>query len=206
MKVIICPHCKKEFTLSADEYTEIVNQIRNQEFKSELEEREKNILNRISAESKAKMIEELSKKDMEIQNIVHEKELLEKSFDDRVELEKNKIQHNMSGTISKLQSEIQRLENEASIKLIEHSNEIKDKEAEISYYKDLKTRMSTKLLGETLEQHCSNVFNQFRTSAFPNAFFEKDNSASKESGSKGDFIFRDYSDNQEYISIMFELL
>ncbi len=84
-----------------------------------------------------------------------------------------------------------------------HGKEIKDKDALIDYYKDLKTKMSTKMVGETLEQHCSIEFNKIRASAFPEAYFEKDNDA--KSGSKGDFIFRDFSDGVEYISIMFEM-
>ena len=84
-----------------------------------------------------------------------------------------------------------------------HGKEIKDKDALIDYYKDLKTKMSTKMIGETLEQHCSYEFNKIRPTAFPDAYFEKDNDA--KSGSKGDFIFRDYVDGTEYISIMFEM-
>ena len=70
-----------------------------------------------------------------------------------------------------------------------HSEELRMKDEQIAFYKDLKARMSTKLVGETLEQHCMNQFNSIRTAAFPNAYFEKDNDAS--SGSKGDFIFRE---------------
>lgn len=73
----------------------------------------------------------------------------------------------------------------------------------MDYYKDLKTRMSTKMVGETLEAHCSNIFNAEMRPMFPNAYFEKDNDAS--GGSKGDFIFRDYDEGTEYISIMFEM-
>lgn len=80
--------------------------------------------------------------------------------------------------------------------------QLKKKQEEIDYYKDLKTRMSTKMVGETLEIHCSTEFNRMRP-LFPNAYFEKDNDAS--GGSKGDFIFRDYEDGFEYISIMFEM-
>ena len=81
---------------------------------------------------------------------------------------------------------------------------IDSKDEVIEYYKDLKTKMSTKMIGETLEQHCLNSFNQIRTSAYPNAYFEKDNAISN-SGSKGDFIFRDFLDGVEYVSIMFEM-
>ena len=80
--------------------------------------------------------------------------------------------------------------------------QLKKKQEEVDYYKDLKTRMSTKMVGETLEIHCSTEFNRMRP-LFPNAYFEKDNDAS--GGSKGDFIFRDYEDDFEYISIMFEM-
>nr|MCR5231850.1 DUF2130 domain-containing protein [Acholeplasmatales bacterium] len=78
------------------------------------------------------------------------------------------------------------------------------KDEEVSYYKDLKTKMSTKMVGETLEQHCQIEFNRIRTTAFPNAYFEKDNDA--RSGSKGDFIFREKDlDGTEFLSIMFEM-
>lgn len=80
---------------------------------------------------------------------------------------------------------------------------LKDKDEQIGYYKDLKTRMSTKMVGETLEQHCEIEFNKIRSAGFQNAYFEKDNDAS--SGSKGDFIFRDYADGVEFVSIMFEM-
>lgn len=80
--------------------------------------------------------------------------------------------------------------------------QLKQKQEEVDYYKDMKTRMSTKMVGETLEIHCSTEFNRMRP-LFPNAYFEKDNDAS--GGSKGDFIFRDYEDGFEYISIMFEM-
>ena len=80
---------------------------------------------------------------------------------------------------------------------------MRDKEEQIEYYKDFKARQSTKMIGESLEQHCLNQFNALRMTAFPNAYFEKDNDA--RTGSKGDFIFRDYVDGTEYISIMFEM-
>ena len=81
---------------------------------------------------------------------------------------------------------------------------LKDKENEVAYYKDLKTKMSTKLVGETLEQHCMIEFNKLRMTAFPKAYFEKDNDAS--GGSKGDFIYRETDENgTEIISIMFEM-
>lgn len=82
--------------------------------------------------------------------------------------------------------------------------QLKEKDDLIAYYKDLKTKMSTKMVGETLEQHCEIEFNRLRATGFQNAYFEKDNDA--KTGSKGDFIFRDKTDDGiEYISIMFEM-
>lgn len=91
---------------------------------------------------------------------------------------------------------------EATIKE-DYERQLKQKQEQVDYYKDLKAKLSTKMIGESLEVHCSNEFNRVRTSMFPNAYFEKDNDASQ--GSKGDFIFRDYAGDLEYISIMFEM-
>lgn len=91
---------------------------------------------------------------------------------------------------------------EANIKE-DYERQLKQKQELVDYYKDLKAKLSTKMIGESLEVHCSNEFNRIRTTMYPNAYFEKDNDASH--GSKGDFIFRDYVDGLEYISIMFEM-
>ena len=91
---------------------------------------------------------------------------------------------------------------EANIKE-DYERQLKQKQELVDYYKDLKARLSTKMIGESLEVHCSNEFNRVRTTMYPNAYFEKDNDSSQ--GSKGDFIFRDYADGLEYISIMFEM-
>ena len=80
---------------------------------------------------------------------------------------------------------------------------LKQSQAEVDLYKNMKARLSTKMVGESLEVHCSTEFNRIRTAMFPNAYFEKDNDAS--TGSKGDFIFRDFVDGMEYVSIMFEM-
>lgn len=85
----------------------------------------------------------------------------------------------------------------------QHMLELRQKQELIDYYKEMKARMSTKMIGESLEVHCYNEFNRIRSMTYPNAYFDKDNDASE--GSKGDFIFRDYIDGVEYISIMFEM-
>ena len=84
-----------------------------------------------------------------------------------------------------------------------YERQLKQKQELVDYYKDMKAKLSTKMIGESLEIHCSNEFNRVRTTMFPNAYFEKDNDASL--GSKGDFIFRDFADGVEYVSIMFEM-
>ena len=104
---------------------------------------------------------------------------------------KNKIEAERNAAIQREQSQKERYE-----------LELQQKQDQVDYYKDLKTRLSTKMLGETLEAHCNTEFNRLRP-MFPNAYFEKDNDAS--SGSKGDFIFRDYEEGFEYVSIMFEM-
>ena len=85
----------------------------------------------------------------------------------------------------------------------QHSLELRQKQELIDYYKEMKARLSTKMIGESLEIHCQNEFNRVRAMMYPNAYFDKDNDASE--GTKGDFIFRDYIDGVEYISIMFEM-
>lgn len=109
--------------------------------------------------------------------------------------------------INELNSKLQNKDNEAELrcKAIEekYAIELKNKDELIEQYKDFKARLSTKMVGETLEQHCLTQFNSLRMSAFPNAYFEKDNNA--KSGSKGDFIFRESEDGIEFISIMFEM-
>jgi hypothetical protein len=84
-----------------------------------------------------------------------------------------------------------------------YADELKRRDEEIAYYKEFKARQSTKMIGESLEQHCETEFNKLRATAFPNAYFEKDNDA--RSGSKGDFIYRESKDGVEFISIMFEM-
>ena len=109
--------------------------------------------------------------------------------------------------IARLQSDAKLEKSNAQVHEAElvkrHEEELRTKQELVDYYKDLKTRMSTKMVGETLEIHCSTLFNQMLRPIMPNAYFEKDNDASD--GTKGDFIFRDSEDDTEYVSIMFEM-
>lgn len=124
--------------------------------------------------------------------------------------ERQKASERLQGkdaVIAKLQSDAQldKSRSELQVKVIreDYENRLKVAQEQVDYYKDLKSRMSTKMVGETLEVHCNTVFNGELRPLFPNAYFEKDNDVS--GGSKGDFIFRDYVDGQEYVSIMFEM-
>ena len=124
--------------------------------------------------------------------------------------ERNKSQQSMQKKeteLSQLRTALELEKREAQIHesalVKRHEDELRMKQEQVDYYKDLKTRMSTKMVGETLEQHCSIEFEQYIRPMMPNAYFDKDNDAAD--GTKGDFIFRDSEDGTEYISIMFEM-
>lgn len=147
---------------------------------------------------------QLAEKELEISRLKSELELNKTSTDLAV---KNAVQQKET-TILELESQIKLKNNEWELKeksLCEkHADEIKRRDDEIAYYKDFKARQSTKMIGESLEQHCETEFNKLRATAFQNAYFEKDNDI--KTGSKGDFIYREYSnDGVEFISIMFEM-
>jgi hypothetical protein len=114
-----------------------------------------------------------------------------------VERERDKLQHKLS------QADLEKQASERSLK-DKYETQIKDRDDAIERLRDMKARLSTKMVGETLEQHCETEFNRIRSTAFPRAYFEKDNDAS--SGSKGDYIFRDVDENDTpIVSIMFEM-
>jgi predicted Zn finger-like uncharacterized protein len=159
-----------------------------------------------------KMTEASAKKDLEISDLKSQIEMLRKQNELNVVNERNACKdelHAKEQAITELNSKIEAQAVAAENKVHEinerHAVILKAKDEEIEHYKDMKIRMSTKMLGETLEQHCQNMFNRARSNGqFPNAYFEKDNDTSI-GGTKGDFIFRDYLNGEEYISIMFEM-
>lgn len=130
-------------------------------------------------------------------NMERDKELAEKN----TEIIRLKDQLSNKDTEKQLGEESLKREYEAKLK--HKDDQLKEKDEQIDYYKDFKARQSTKMVGESLEQHCLTQFNSLRMTAFPTAYFEKDNDA--KSGSKGDFIFRESVDGTEFISIMFEM-
>ena len=115
----------------------------------------------------------------------------------------NKIKEVKDSELNAINKKYELFKIEAENKIANKDREIKEANEMVDFYKDLKIKMSTKMLGENLEQHCANEFNKNRMGMFPNAYFEKDNDASN--GSKGDFIFKDFDGQTEIISIMFEM-
>ena len=229
MNEIICPKCNKAFKVDEAGYADILKQVRDHQFEEELEKRLKlaeiekeNAVKLAEANLKNVLQENLTKKDMELSEKIAAK--VAEIADIKSKLENAELQKQLSVTeaVQKIEKERDDLTNQLKIKdtetqLLEKSlmerfsndlktmeDIIKMKDEEIAFRKDMKVKLSTKMLGETLEQHCETEFNRLRASAFKNAYFEKDNDSS--SGSKGDFIYRDYDDNKiEFISIMFEM-
>ena len=167
-------------------------------------------LENIAAQKKNEMTIALAEKDQQISRL---NSIIEQN-DSKLQLaimeERNKAQKEVQAKdteISQLRSAAELEKREAQLheaSLIQHhENELRMKQEQVDYYKDLKTKMSTKMVGETLEQHCSIEFDQYIRPMMPNAYFDKDNDASD--GTKGDFIFRASEDGTEYISIMFEM-
>lgn len=168
--------------------------LKNENEKMSLEQ--KNILSNLENQKNSE-IQDLKNK---VENLNKEKQYeIKNAISDK---EKEILELKSSLKIKDQEKEIQNKTTEEKYQII-----LKQKEQEIEFYKDLKTKMSTKLIGETLEQHCFNEFNKIRMQAYPYAKFDKDNEVSKESGSKGDFIFRNYDETQtnEIVSIMFEM-
>lgn len=167
-------------------------------------EKLKNDIDKKELEVSNEYKEKLSSKDLEIERLKNQ--LQQKESENKLAL-KEAIQEK-DNEIFALNSKIDSNKNEYLLKeqsLKEsYQKEIQNKNQEIELYKDMKLRLSTKMIGESLEQHCNTEFNTYLRAALPRAYFDKDNDA--KSGSKGDFIFRDYSeDGIEYISIMFEM-
>ena len=252
MKEIKCPKCHSVFQVDEADYASIVTQVKNAEFRAEVDRRMVELQKQHQAEQRAdamKFEQELQKKlstkeleigrrDSEIERLKAQLAMLSqtKELELKAELAKKEQEiARLKGTIAQGDSVRQvavleeqrkaqealkakdnqitaltgRMELEKSEATLrenslrkEYELQLKQKQEEVDYYKDLKSKMSTKMVGETLEIHCSTEFNRMRP-LFPNAYFEKDNDAS--GGSKGDFIFRDYADGFEYISIMFEM-
>ena len=220
-----CPNCGTVFQVDESEYAQILRQVRDEEFKKELEYRAKDLEEKkktdvqlVRMEQEKKLGEVITSKASELaekERIIEQLRMQIAGEKTERELAVSKAVQQKEKELSEKQTEITRLKGEisnteAQSKLREQSmktqyeDRLKLKDEQIEYYKDFKARQSTKMVGESLEQHCLNQFNSIRMTAFPNAYFEKDNDA--RSGSKGDFIFREAgADGTEFISIMFEM-
>jgi len=167
------------------------------------------------SELEAKKMQELANLETKRVQELAEKEAQIQKLESKIELDKTQAKSVLSEATAQKESEIAELRNKLALEKNQHEleaktlkeahlAELKQKDDTINYFKDLKAKMSTKMVGETLEQHCEIQFNQIRATAFPHAEFGKDNDA--RSGSKGDYIYRDHAeDGTEFISIMFEM-
>ena len=251
MHEIVCPHCKKAFTIDEAGYADILKQVRDREFESALHERlelaeqdKRTAVQLAEATLAAELHKGAAAKDTEIQElkaklgagettqklaVAEALSAVEKERDALTnQLEQAKLGEKASSALAQAtlenalqkaaaakDTQIQELKSglekaEYEKRLAETTlkdsfdTQIKAKDEQIAYYKDFKAKLSTKMVGETLEQHCEIEFNRLRATAFPQAYFEKDNDAS--SGSKGDYIFREANDaGTEVVSVMFEM-
>ena len=200
MKELKCPHCGNVFTVDESDYAALIGQVRNAEFERELGRRihelEQNQRVREEA-SEARRKAEDQAKQTQLQLQLQQLQSQLQQAEQQKELAVAQVRQKATESYMKKEQELA----EAKTQWAE---QLKAAQEQVAYYKDLKLRQSTKMVGETLEIHCSTLFNQLIRPLMPNAYFEKDNEVVE--GTKGDFVFRDKSDDGvEYVSIMFEM-
>ena len=211
MKEINCPHCNKAFKIDETGYADILKQVRDSEFDQQLHERLK-----LAEKEKTGAVQlAVSKVTADMQTATATKESEIQAL--KAKLDAGEVTQQLAVTVAvskvekerdELRNTLERaeLEKELATKSLEdkYLTQIKDRDDAIERLRDMKARLSTKMVGETLELHCETEFNRIRATAFPKAYFEKDNDA--KSGSKGDYIFRDTDESgTEIVSIMFEM-
>lgn len=225
MQEIRCPQCGEVFQVDESGYDQIAQQVRDREFEKELDRRKKELdaqreqeLEIIRLQEEKEHTASITQKDAEISEKDQKIAELQAKLDasetakklavaEAVE-QKNAELSQKATEIADLKGELKNKETESRLSekslQEQYEEKLKLKDEQIEYYKDFKARQSTKMIGESLEQHCLTQFNAIRMTAFPNAYFEKDNDA--KTGSKGDFIYRECGeDGTEFISIMFEM-
>ena len=229
MNDVICPNCKKAFKVDEAGFADILKQVRDQQFETEIEQRlevaendKNNAVQIAEAKLKNELQLEFSKKEQEIQSLKSSTDLELAKIKSQMaiaEAEKktavieattiiNKERDKLVYELSNKENEKLLLEksiNEAFAEKMKLKEEaLKMKDDEIERLRDFKQKLSTKMVGETLEQHCEIEFNRIRATAFQAAYFEKDNDIS--GGTKGDYIYRELDPNgNELVSIMFEM-
>ena len=225
MQEIKCPNCGEVFQVDETGYAKIVQQVRDREFEKELQRREKEQAEKQESQLQLLRLQEerareaaLQEKQAALAELEQRLQKLQAKLDGS-ELERklavneavqsreqalHEKQMEIAGLLGRLESREKETQLTERALREQYENELKRKEEQIEYYRDFKARQSTKMVGESLEQHCQNEFNRVRMMSFPNAYFEKDNDT--RSGSKGDFIFREQTpEGVELLSIMFEM-
>jgi len=223
MAQIICPNCHTVFNVSDEEYKTISAQVRDREFDREIQKREAELKKSgeqeillVQSRTREEMQQEIAARDKTIAGLKSELTLMNESKRTEQELavtkavsEKERVIDNKDMEITRLNGLLEQGRKEAELnhKKAEEDFEkqLRMKDEEIEQYKNFKAKQSTKMIGESLEVYCRNKFEKVRAMAFPDAYFDKDNKTSDESHSKGDFIFRDYADGVEFVSVMFEM-
>jgi len=212
MNEIICPSCGKAFKIDEAGFADILKQVRDHQFNEELQ---KNLNSAVKlteankdkqfAEFKAQKENELIQLRARIGNAEIEKKLAVTEATQKVEKERDELVNEIKNKDYEKQLLEKSLKEKFSAELQSKNELIKYKDEEIARVKDMKAKLSTKMVGETLEQHCETEFNKIRTMmAYQNVYFEKDNDSS--SGYKGDYIYREEDEyGNEIISIMFEM-
>lgn len=218
MPEIKCPKCHEVFKVDEVDYANIVTQIKDKEFEKELNRRQELLLankeNEITAKlskleaEQLKKLNELNAKISQLESELKIKDLESSNkISEALKVKENEINQKNEEILS-LKNKITLTEKEKELdnQTLEnkYKEQLKVRDDEIASLKEYKRKLSVKLMGEDLEQHCQNQFNSIRMSAYPNAYFEKDNDSS--SGSKGDYIFKEYTkEGAELISIMFDM-
>ncbi len=204
MAELKCPKCGTTFKVDDSSYADILNQVRNHEFETELRSR---LEQSLQAEKQSRQAEIIELKAQIRQSKVEQELAVTKATEPIVrerDALKNSLQAAQNEAKLNLETANSRAELAKTALITKYDSALKLKEEEIERLKDLKSKLSTKMVGETLEQHCQTEFNRIRAAAFPRAYFEKDNDA--RSGSKGDYIFREFDEQgNEIVSIMFEM-
>ena len=222
MNEIKCPHCGEMFTIDEAGFAAILKQVRDAEFDKEVRRHEQLLTSEKQQAVQLAVAEALAK----AQGDAAQKEARIAELEQRVEAQGRAFEAEKKLAVEQARSALERerdalaaqvalkdaeksqatsaLKEQLAIELKAKDDIIAYNEGEIERYKDMKARLSTKMVGESLEQHCETEFNKIRAAAFPRAYFEKDNDASE--GSKGDFIFRECDEEgNEIVSIMFEM-
>lgn len=227
---IKCPKCGAVFQVDEASYAQIVKQVRDDEFARDLTEREKSFeREKLAAVELAKVDTEktlqselsqrenqIIKLEAQIDNIKAQTDTELASLKTQLENTKSQSQAELANLKTQTQIELDNAKTKFQLKLANeeskqqnlrdgYETQLKMRDEQIERLKDMKLKLSTKMVGESLEQFCQNEFNKIRATAFPQAYFDKDNTVSATSGSKGDFIFRDPAEGVESLSIMFEM-